>query len=220
MILAKYDHDVLRCAVRKALDCTDSVWYRYTLKRDVSCTLSDDEERVVTDGAVKTAADMARRIMAQNGLLSPQELAEVLRLKIIYSTEELLEPYLYIGLYDPDNRTITLNNSAIALVGQFVRTNGLDDLTPSDDITPIALFHEIFHALEEENPDIYTRSRMLARKVFGIFPYMRGLDSVSEIGAVHFSKCMAGITYSPCIYERYLLLALNQLSIDFLPPNM
>jgi len=82
------------------------------------------------------------------------------------------------------------------------------------------LFHEIFHALEEANPDIYTRSRMLKRKALGIFPYTRGLDGVSEVGAVHFSKCMASALYSPCIYERYLLLALNRLSIDFLCPNV
>jgi hypothetical protein len=85
---------------------------------------------------------------------------------------------------------------------------------------PTALFHEIFHALEDGSPDIYTRSKMLKRKVLGIFPFRRGLSSASEIGAVHFSKCMTGVTYSPCIYERYLLLALDLLSIDFLLPSV
>ncbi|MEG2931476.1 MAG: hypothetical protein RR825_06785, partial [Ruthenibacterium sp.] len=70
-------------------------------------------------------------------------------------------------------------------------------------------------ALEEQTPGIYTRSRMLERKSFGLFPSWRGLDGASEVGAIHFSKCMAGVSYSPCIYERYLLWALGISSIDF-----
>ena len=218
---AKHDPDVLGRAVQTALNCPDGVWYRYTLKRDVcGCALSGDEERAVVDGAVRTAADMARRVTAQYGLLSPQKLAEVLCLKLVHTAGELREPYLYMGLYEPGTRTITLNDSAILLVRQFISATGLDGLTSAEDITRIVLFHEIFHALEEETPDIYTRSRMLERKVLGIFPYKRGLAGVSEVGAVHFSKCMAGVAYSPCMYERYLLLALGQLSIDFFPPNV
>lgn len=221
MILAKYDPDILHRAVQTALSYADDVWYRYTLKKDIcGCPLSGDEERTVVDGATRTATDMAQRVTAQYGSLSPQELTEAMCLKIVHTTGELREPYLYMGLYEPDTRTITLNDSAILLVRQFIGAYGLDSLTASDDITRIALFHEIFHALEEENPDIYTRSRMLDRKVLGIFPYMRGLAGVSEVGAVHFSKCMAGVSYSPCIYERYLLLALDQLSIDFFLPNV
>jgi hypothetical protein len=220
-VLAKHDPNVLRRAVQTALECADGVWYRYTLKRDVcGCALSGDEERTVVDSAVRTADDMARRVIAKYGLLSPQELAEEMCLNVVHTAEELREPFLYMGLYKPDTRTITLNDNAILLVRQFIGANGLDALTPSDDITRITLFHEIFHALEEETPDIYTRSRMLERMVLGIFPYKRGLDGVSEVGAVHFSKCMAGVPYSPCIYEHYLLLALDQLSIDFLPPDV
>jgi hypothetical protein len=221
MIAAKPDPDVLRRAVQTALDCADDVWYRYMLRRDVcGCALSGNEERAVVDGAVGAAADMARRVTVQYGLLSPQELAAALGLKLVHTEEELREPYLYIGLYEPGARTITLNDSAILLVRQFIGANGLEGFTPAEDITRLALFHEVFHALEEETPDIYTRSRMLERKLLGTFPYKRGLAGVSEVGAVHFSKSMAGVSYSPCIYERYLLLALGRLSIDFLPPNV
>lgn len=216
-----YESAVLRRAVQTALNCTDDVWYRYMLRKDVcGCALSSDEERAVVDGAMQTAADMARQVMAQYGLLSPQELAEARGLKLVHTTGELREPYLYMGLYEPDTRTITVNESAVLLVRQFIDANGVDVFTPSADIARTVLFHEIFHALEEEKPDIYTRSRMLERRVLGILPYKRGLAGVSEVGAVHFSKCMAGISYSPCIFERYLLLALGQLSIDFLPPKV
>lgn len=221
MIAAKREPFVLRRAVQTALACADDRWYRSLLKNDISgCKLSGDEELALVAGAVQTADDMARRMVNEYGSLSPQQLAAVLGLKIVQNTGDLEEPYLHIGLYAPSTRTITLNESAILLVRHFIGANGLDGITPADDILRIALFHEIFHALEENTPGIYTRRKMLTRKFFGIFPYWRGLNSVSEVGAVHFSKCMAGVCYSPCIYERYLLVALDLLSIDFLPPSV
>lgn len=213
--------DTLQRVVQRALVCPDDVWYRYMVIHDMcGCKLSREEERAVVDGAVETAAQLAQRIRIEYGALSPEEFLPVLGIKLVYTAEELREPYLYMGLYEPSSRTITLNDSAISQVRNFIRDNHLEGFTPENDIVRIALFHEIFHALEEETPGIYTRSRMLDRRLLGIFPYQRGLGSVSEVGAVHFSKCMADITYSPCIYERYLLLSLQLLSIDFLPLNV
>ena len=211
----------LRSAVKTALNRSDAAWYRATLQKDVcGGKLSDNEERAVLAGAIDTAAATAERIKTRYGRPSPEELAAALSLNLAHSTAELRAPYLYMSLYEPGKRMITLNDSAISLLRQFIGTNGLSDLTPPGDIPRLALYHEIFHALEEETPGIYTRSRMLKRKALGIFPYRRGLAGASEVAAMHFSRIMAGVSYSPCIYERYLLLALGQLSIDFLPSSV
>jgi len=221
MIAAKRETFVMRRAVQTALACPDGLWYRSILKNDLAgCKLSVAEEFAIVDRAIQAADSMAKRIIQQYGVISPQHLASVMGLKIVECIGDLEEPYLRLGLYEPGIRTISVNESAIVLIRHFISANALQKLTPADDILRTVLFHEIFHALEEDTPGIYTRSKMLKRKVLGIFPYRRGLSSVSEIGAVHFSKCMTGIAYSPCIYERYLLLALEQLSIDFLPPTV
>jgi len=204
--------------VQQALGCDDAVWYRYLLQKDLcGCALSSDETRAVIGGAVQTANDMAKRVTAQYGALSPRELARELQLNLVYTREELREPYLYMGLYDPAVRTITVNDSAVLQVAQFIGDNELDSFTRSDDIVDSIVLHEIFHALEEENSGIYTRSRMLERSMLCI-RYKRGLAGASEVAAVQFSKCMAGMAYSPCIFERYLLLALGQLATHDLIP--
>jgi hypothetical protein len=217
----KHDYSRLCSAVKVALGLKDDVWYRHTLKADVcGCALQSSEEHIVVEGSAQAAANLADWVKAHYDFSSVPELIERMHLNLAYTSEELREPYLYMGLYEPATRTITLNNSALSVVQEFIRLNGLDTLTPAEDIWRITLYHEIFHALEEETPDIYTRSRMLKRKALGIFPYRRGLSGASEVGAVHFSKCMAGIPYSPSIYERYLLLSLGLLSIDFLLPSV
>ncbi len=221
MIPEKHDPGMLRQAVRAALDWPDENWYRYTLKKDPGCrSLTETETRTMLAKTVQTATDLAKQIAARYGSPAPQELLQSLGVKLEHTDAGLLDSLLVMGLYEPEIRAVTLNGNTIALVRQFIAANGLEDLTPANDIIRIALFHEIFHVLEEETPDIYTRSRMLKRKALGIFPYRRGLDGLAEVGAVHFSKWMAQVPYSPCIFERYLLLATGRLSIDFLLPNV
>lgn len=208
-------------AVKSSLEYSDHLWYRYTLKKDYcGCTLTENEERDVLTQAEQTATAMAKQMTERYGVLAPEELLKILGLKLEHTDVEFPDSYLVMGLFDPDTRTVMLNDRTILSVRQFIMDNDLNDLTPADDLLRVAIFHEIFHALEEDTPDIYTRSRMLKRKVLGIFPYMRGLNGVSEVGAVHFSKCMSHISYSPCIYERFLLLAKGQISIDFLLPTV
>ena len=219
MMDAKLASSEILSAVRAATACSDRDWYRFLLKSDIcGCPISEGEERELLDGAMRTAVEMNRKIRENYGGYLPQEIAGDLQLKIVNKVEELREPFLFLGLYEPNSRTITLNRSALALVEEFIASNNLGSLISFADITRMVLFHEIFHALEEETPDIFTRSHTLKRKALGIFPHKRRLDSLSEVGAVHFSKCMTGISYSPCIYERLLLLALGKLSINKISP--
>jgi hypothetical protein len=220
--MAPVNNDALavRKSIRLALDCRDAVWYRYMLKKDIcGSALTDEEARTVVAKAVETAAQLAGQVATKYKGLGPEQCAAAMGLKLAYTDEELTAAYARIGLYQPDSRTIVLNSLALSKLERFIDDNGLSDLTPPEDVPRVAIFHEIFHALEEENPAIYTSSR-IRRKTFGLFPRMQGLRSASEVGAVHFSKCLAGIAYSPCLFESYLLLALGRLSIDFLPPKM
>ncbi|MEG1744203.1 MAG: hypothetical protein RR215_01335 [Ruthenibacterium sp.] len=212
----RYDRADLREAVLAALARTDGTWYGRTLQAaPCGCELTEEEQRIVLDGCMQAAAEMAAQLAGSPHADEPLKLAERLHLHVVHTREELREPFLYLGLYEPDTRTITLNDSALTLICALITQHGLEGLTPAADVQRLALYHEIFHALEEQTPGIYTRSRMLERKSFGLFPSWRGLDGASEVGAIHFSKCMAGVSYSPCIYERYLLWALGISSIDF-----
>jgi hypothetical protein len=211
----------LRQAFVLAFKYQDAVWYRQMLRKDIcGGPLSREESQAVVSGAVAVAAELAGNTAARYPGLTHSQLAGALDLRLAASDEEPTAAYARMGYYQPDSRIIVLNETALSLVRQFISANGLDDLTPPEDVARVAVFHEIFHALEEANPDIYTRSSMLRRRQFGLFTRSLGLRTASEVGAVHFSKCLAGISYSPCLFESYLLMALGQLSIDLLLPKM
>ena len=212
---ANFASDDILSAVRAAIACPDRTWYRAMLKGDpCGCPTSDEEETDLLDGAMRTGSEMAQKIREKVGGCKPEEIAGDLRLTIVEEFEELRDPFLFLGLYEPTRRTITLNRSVLSFLEGFVAANNLQELIVCADITRSVLFHEIFHALEEETPEIFTRNHTVRRTALGLFSYKRRLDSISEVGAVHFSKCMTGIHYSPCIYERLLLLALGKLAID------
>ena len=205
--------------IRSAIACPDSEWYRAMLRGDIcGCPISEEEESELLNGAMQTGVEMTQMVREKYGDCLPEEVAAELNLKIVDRFEDLREPFLFLGLYEPGTRTITLNRSVLSLVEGFIASNSLNGLLSCRDITRSVLYHEIFHVLEEETPKIFTRIYTLKRKALGIFPYKRRIDSLSELGAVHFSKCMTGVDYSPCIYERLLFLALGKLAIDKIRP--
>ncbi len=204
----------LRSDVLKVLTYSDDFWYHYTLSKDIcGCNISKEEEKQIIEKSMEAAEEMQAMVTNQYAGFSGKELAEALNLNIVYRSEE--EQDLMLGLFTPSNRSITMNSPVIERIKGKIEYNQLGDLTPAQDIETVTLYHEIFHALEEATPDIYTRSKMIKRKLLKVIPYSRALDGASEIGAIHFSKCMAGISYSPCIFEYYLFMNNTSKSIDF-----
>lgn len=213
------DRDSLQARVRSACACPDARWYRRMLACDASgCQLSDAEAEQVVAGAVAAAVTLAEKTRRAFPGLSPDALAAALQLDIapLEGDAGFIDLPL-IGQYRPATRQILLHEATLAGIADFIRAQGLDALTPAADLRPCVLFHEIFHALEEATPGIYTRSAMLQRRWFGLWPRRRGLASASEIGAVHFSRIMAGIAYSPCLFEFYLLVSAGRADADGLP---
>lgn len=215
------DTTLLMDTALRALRVEDDKWYQEKLKNDIrNCSLSEVVEMEVIHNSIHTSNQMASRIINTYGPVRPTELANALNISIVNVNEAIDNNFLYLALYDPNNRRIVINDAVLAMVQHFLVIYELNELTSVEDLLNSALYHEIFHSLEDETPGIYTRSKMIKRKLVGLITYQRGLDGASEIGAIHFSKVMLGLDYSPCIFEKYILFMMNQISLDFLVPNV
>jgi hypothetical protein len=215
------DTTMLMDTVLRALRVEDDKWYQEKLRNDIrNCSLSEVVEMEVIRNSIHTSNQMALRIRNTYGTVRPIELANALNISIVNVNDEIDINFLYLALYDPNNRRIVINDAVLTMVQHFLGIYKLNELTSVEDLLNSALYHEIFHALEDATPDIYTRSKMIKRKLVGLITYQRGLDGASEIGAIHFSKVMSDLGYSPCIFEKYILFMMNQISLDFLLPNV
>lgn len=211
--------DEIHASVKQALTYSDESWYLHLLRQDVSgCPLESGEAANVLRGALAAALDAARRMGLSYPALSPGELATALGLKVVTLGDEADYGALpLLGLYQPAGRKILLHEHALATIAAFIARYDLESLTPTKDLHACVLYHEIFHAIEDATPRIFTRSAMVERKLFGLIPWRRGLASASEIGAIHFSRLMAMTSYSPSIFGYYLLLAEDRIDLHDLP---
>jgi len=165
------------------------------------------------------AADEVAREMAQTcPALPPAQLARALGLTVVPTDDDIsIGQVSLLGLYQPGKRQILLPETTLAAIEAYISACRLESLTPVKDLRACVLYHEIFHAIEETKPQIFTRSAMVRRKLFGLIPLRRGLASASEIGAIHFSRLMAKTSYSPGIFGCYLLLAEKRIALADLP---
>lgn len=209
----------LRRSVAAALSLTDENWYHYLLQSDLgSGGLSPQEEDLVIHGSMEAAEELIQTL--PQPFPEPEELLAGLNLTVTPVQEELREPFLYLAKIIPAAERVYFNTTLKTQLQDFILNNCLEDLTPVENILPLALYHESFHALEETHPALFTRSRMITRRLLGLFPYHKGLNSAPEIGAIHFSKILTGIRYSPCLYSQYVLLSLGKIPLASLVPNV
>ncbi|MEY8352841.1 hypothetical protein AALB39_05705 [Lachnospiraceae bacterium 54-53] len=202
--------------IEKMAAAEDVMWYGRVLKNHpTACELSKEEEKEILFHSMGTAEKYASELTKRHGKISGVSLAGAMGLSIKRRSEELRKPFLYMGLFEPEEGTVILNDSTLNAVKGFIEEHRLSDLIPGEALEEVVLFHEIFHSIEENTPGIYTRSKMLERPVWNLFPRSRGLAGAGEVGAIHFSKKMEGLSCSPCLYEMCLLIKTGVCSIDF-----
>lgn len=201
----------MRTIFQELVKKSDKSWYRnLLLHRVASKKLTDQEYTTVIKNCMNTSHEVKKLLNEKYGIMCAKDYAEFLDIKVNEIVEDVMEGFLYMGLYQPSTNTITINKRVIEIVRKFISDQKIEDIVPSDTILETVLYHELFHAMEDRVKGIYTRSKMIKKTYFGLYTTYRGLDAASEVGAVHFSKIMCNIDFSPCIYEQILLLDADQ----------
>lgn len=215
----KPSREEMHASVRRAIACPDESWYRGLLAQDATgCSLSAEEVASILSGTIEAAVEVACETALKYPGLSPLALANALGLDVVRMGDHAgMGPVPLLGLYQPAERQIMVRDETMATIAEFIATYELGQFTPATDLRTCVLYHEIFHAIEDAMPHIFTRSDMLQRKLFGLVSLRRGLAIASEIGAIHFSRLMAKTDYSPSIFGCYLLLAEGGADLSVFP---
>lgn len=221
IIKGNCNDSLLRNRIIEALSIEDTRWYQEKLRNDIrNYKLDRHKEKEVIDRSVDVSRQMASKIQSMYNGIEPKELAKALHISIVNRDDEINTHFLYLAFYDSNNRKIIINNVVLSIIQDFICIHNLNNLTSERELLDSILYHEIFHALEDVTPGIYTRSKMIKKSLMGFIKYQRSLNGASEVGAIHFSKIMSNIKYSPCVFEKYLLLISDQISLDYIIPNV
>jgi len=187
------DSASLQFEFKELLEKPIDFYYMHLLNEEVAGYLSFDEKKEIIESIKNCVSNI------YNSLSPLWKSDPSLFLKQFGYTLHNVERIPFIdafGLCDPNEQVILLNKPAIDAL-QVILT-AYSSLFGNASMYHIALAHEIFHILEEQNTNLFTREFTYLKP--GFFRKRRTpIHVVSEIGAFHFSMLAASIDFCPYI---------------------
>lgn len=189
---------------------SDEYWYHLLLTKDpVSRALTSIQKSIIIKECMNEARLQKTCIEANFGKQTAAEHLKRLGFDLIEEDGALMPSFLYLGLMEPDDKKISLNGRALTLVEKYILTYFPTEKEKLKKLREIVCFHELYHAIEECSDGIYTRNVRIRKKFLRLIPYNRTIEAASEIGAIHFSKLMSNVKFSPYLYTQYIHAAVN-----------
>ena len=183
---------------------TDRQWGRYLLDQDpVRGKIDSTKYDEYVLKAIEAGESAAINLKEKYPNLDTLDLLSKLNIEYTVEKREGAFDYVIFGMYQ-EPKSLTIYQDNIKDIQEIIDTLNLD--TTYGDIEKTVIYHELYHYIEEIKPEIYTRStRIDLWSIGSMYTRTSGLRSLSEIGAMAFSKKMLDLNYNPTILD-YLFL--------------
>lgn len=184
---------------------SDKEWGEYAFSRDqLNNKISYELKQKMIEKANLCGKEQALKIKRRYHNLSVKEIAEKMNLKIMHKDSNGTDNYIMFACYNsPDKVTLFMKN--ITLVEQFIKENQLGKWLDNVDIESMLLSHEMFHHIEGNEPNIYTRTEKVNLWKIGFFQYKSKLIALGEIAAMAFTKELLSLSYNPYVFDIIML---------------
>lgn len=193
--------------IEKLLQIDDEHWGLYAFSRDILKERIPEEKKIeMIRKAVDCGREYARRIIKDFGSSEVHTIAEKLKLNIVFQNAMMTGKRILFACYTPPDKIEIMTepvNKAVELVSKDESI--LIEYFQKDSIMNIILGHEIFHYIEDQFEwEIYTRTEKILLWKFMGFKNNSTIRSLSEIGAMAFTKELNLLKYSPFILDILL----------------
>lgn len=180
---------------------TDVQWGRYAFSREpLEGKFTPEQKDAYTLAAVQCGREWADRMARQYGSREPDALARTMGIRVhTAATPAGGGQVLFAQFVQPDEITI--------FTDCLDKAEALGGILPERELLRgILLAHELFHAVEEQNEDIYTRTEKIElwRKPFS---NRSCIVCLSEIAAMAFAKQLLGLSFNPYALDVLLVFA-------------
>jgi hypothetical protein len=185
--------DTISLQFKELIDKPADFYYLNLLTEEVADYLSLDEKKNIIKRIKTCATD------TWNALEADQKKTLSLLPPCFNYTLHNLDNIPFIdafGVCNPNEQTLLLNQTNIYTLQTIL--NSYPTLFGDVSVYHIALAHEIFHMLEEQHTNIYTRQVVYTKSSF-FHKKTVLVHSASEIGAFHFSMLATGIDFCPYV---------------------
>lgn len=187
------------------LNLNDTEWGLYAFSRDpLSGKLSDDEKKELILEANKCGAKYAEKLINKFGQKAVKEYADELKIKIIREDSDGSDNYVVFAKFNyPDKVTIYSGN--VKKVENLIQENDMEEILGHIDIESMLLAHEMYHFFEENEKDVFTKTKKIELWKLGPIKYKSKLAALSEIAAMSFARKLLQINYNPYVFDAIML---------------
>ncbi len=189
-----------RDMAQSLMTLSDLQWGRYAFSREpLEGKFTPEQKDSYTLAAVACGKEWADKTASRYSSRDPRVLAERMGIRIL--TPDILTggtQVMFAQFVQPDE--ITLFTDCLDKAASLGNL-----LPPREVLMNILLSHELFHAVEERNPEeIYTRREKIElwRKPFS---NKSGIVCLSEIAAMAFARELLGLSFNPYALDVLLV---------------
>lgn len=184
--------------VERLQSITDEVWGLYAFRRDpIRGKFTKEEKTRLVNQAIACGREKALQIKKDKIWQSVYELATQLGLKVEYPDRPVGGGHIIFAQFVNPN-IITIYKDSIDKAEKCDALQGIQ-------VEQIVLAHEIFHYIEEQDEDIFTRTEKIRLWKIGPFKNDSNIVCLSEIAGMAFAKELLDLEYSPFILDVLLV---------------
>lgn len=187
------------------LNINDEEWGQYAFSRDpLNGKVSDELRREIIEKANECGKKEAIKLKEKYEDVPIRKIIKMMDLEFIEKDSSETESYIMFACYNSPNK-ITIFKRNKVLVEEFIKENNLNSKLEYIDVESMLLAHELFHHIEENNKDIYTKNEKVVLWKIGKYKYKSGLVCIGEIAAMAFAKELLSISYNPYVFDILML---------------
>lgn len=188
----------------------DVNWGLYAFKRDpLDKKINEDEKISIIKESIECGCMEARILKEKYGVIDCCGYAEKLNIDIAEIEAHDDGSYILFAKFNDPNK-ISVYMESVRKAETLVQSNDLKDLICGVNIKDVLIAHEIFHFIESQKNDIYTKRKKIQLWKLGPIKYKSGLVVLGEIAAMAFAKELLQLDYSPHLFDVLLLYAHNE----------
>ncbi|MBE6054583.1 MAG: hypothetical protein E7212_11920 [Clostridium sartagoforme] len=187
------------------ISINDYEWGQYAFSRDpLKAKVSSELRKEMINKANECGRVEALKLKERFKGSSIKKIIEKMNLEIIEKDSNIADSYIMFACYNSPNK-ITIYKKNKILVEKFIYDNKLSNKLNNIDVESVLLAHELFHSIEENNKDIYTKNTKIVLWKIGAYKYKSGLVSIGEIAAMAFAKELLSLHYNPYLFDVLML---------------
>ena len=196
---------MIKDLIEKLRTVDKNTWGLYTFKRDpLYAKVSDEEKTEMIEKANECGRQEAMSLKEKYGIKSCGEYASSLGIAISDIEEKNSDDYILFAKFNTPNQ-VSINVSNVKKAKETIKEGNVSFLIDEVNVEDVLIAHEMFHFIEGNNKEIYTKSVKIRLWKLGPIKYDSGLVALGEIAAMAFAKELLSLTYYPNLFDILLL---------------